>query len=109
MSKKDGNSKLMFNFDNGGIEDKTFTRGDRVYFIGDGYYEAGLTYVWAVNMHLMITYYIEHFDGVSPEYFVAKPPFEDGFEAPYRHEFDFTKKYIAVSAHQIEPAEEPAE
>ena len=71
-----------------------FKRGDRVNFKGveKGYRDNGVyepvtlkpatgTYVWAVMLHLMIRYVIEHPEGEPRENFFAKPPFPDGFEA----------------------------
>lgn len=84
-----------------------FKRGDKVNFKGDtNYAPMKGTYVWAVNEHMMLMYYIEHPDGnITKESIAQNGGLPDGFETPHSKNFKEGLKYICVTGSQLEKAE----
>ena len=81
-----------------------FKRGDKVNFKGNGSYKpVNGTYIWADNVHMMISYYIEHPDGnKTKERMKRNGGLPDGFESPHSDYFKEGLTYICVSADEIE-------
>ncbi len=84
----------------------SFKRGDKVDFKGNGDFKPqARTYIWAVNCHMMVTYYVQHPDGgITKEKIRHNGGFRDGFESPHSDNFQEGLKYICVGDHEIEPA-----
>lgn len=84
-----------------------FKRGDKVNFKGDANFAPMKgTYVWAVNEHMMLMYYIEHPDGnITKESIARNGGLPDGFETPHSKNFKEGLKYICVTGNQLEKAE----
>jgi len=85
-----------------------FKRGQKVNFKGNKQYKAvNGTYIWAVNDHMMIGYYIQHPDGViTKEKMAHNGGLPDGFESPHSKYFKEGLKYIFVSSDELEKSED---
>jgi hypothetical protein len=83
-----------------------FNRGDKVNFKGNKHYSpVNGTYVWAVNVHMALMYYIQHPDGdVTKEQIAHNGGLPDGFETPHSKYFKQGLKYICVIPDELEPA-----
>jgi hypothetical protein len=83
-----------------------FRIGDKVnYKGGKSFKPVRGTYIWAVNHHLMLTYYIQHPDGnITKETLQHNNGMPDGFESPHSSMFKEGLKYICIHPDEIEKA-----
>ena len=83
-----------------------YKRGDKVNFKGNYKYKpVNGTYIWADNVHLMTTYYIQHPDGdITKQKIKHNNGFPEGFESPESIYFKEGLTYICVTPEEIELA-----
>jgi len=81
-----------------------FKIGDKVNFKGNKDFQpVSGTYIWAINYHLALTFYIQHpFGNITKEIIKHNNGFADGFESPHSSKFKEGLKYICVNGDEIQ-------
>lgn len=88
------------------FENTVFRVGDKVNFKGNGKFRpVNGTYIWAINYHLFITYYVQHPEGNITTETLKSNILGDGFEQPHSSNFKEGLKYICIVAEEIVKSE----